>query len=84
MQETIHLSDLCEHTITKTFKLDPKYKVDHMMRQWVINNKLEYCNSLLNCTNEYFKPHGGCILSYYKENGDSVVRMMSTTPPAAA
>ena len=80
MQETIHLSDLWEHTITKIFKLDPKYKVDHMIRQWEIYNKLEDFNSLLNYTNEDFKPHGGGSLSYYKENGDSVVKKMSTTP----
>ena len=80
MQETIHQSDLWEHTITKIFKLDPKYKVDHMIRQWVIYNKLEDFNSLSNYTNEDFKPHGGGNLSYYKQNGDSVVKMMSTTP----
>ena len=51
-----------------------------MIRQWVIYNKLEDFNSLLNYTNEDFKPHGGGNLSYYKENGDSVVKMMSTTP----
>ena len=33
MQETIRLSDLWEHTITKIFKLDPKNKVDQMIRQ---------------------------------------------------
>ena len=80
MQETIHLSDIWEHTITKIFKLDPKYKVDHMIRQWVIYNKLEDPNSLLNYTDEDFKPHGGGNLSHYKENGDSVVELMSTTP----
>ena len=35
---------------------------------------------MLSYTDEDFKPHGGCNLSYYKENGDSVVKMMSTTP----
>ena len=80
MQETIHLSDLWEHTITKIFKLDPKYKVDQMIRQCVIYNRLEDFNSLLNYTDDDFKPYGGGNLSYYKENGDSVVKMMSTTP----
>ena len=80
MEETIRLSDLWEHTITKVFKLDPKYKVDQMIRQWVIYNKLEDFNSLLNYTDEDFKPYGGGNLSYYKENGDSVVKMMPTTP----
>ena len=65
MQETIHLSDLWEHTITKIFKLDPKYKVDHLIRQWVIYNKLEDFNSLLNYTDEDFKPYGAGNLSYY-------------------
>ena len=78
MQETIHLSDLWEHTITKIFRLDPKYKVDHVIRQWVIYNKLDDFNTLLNYTDEDFKPYGG--ESCYKENGDSVVKMMSTTP----
>ena len=80
MQETIHLSDLWEHTITKIFNLDPKYKVDQIIRQWVIYNKLEDFNSLLNYTDEDFKPHGAGNLSFYKENGDSVVKMMPTTP----
>ena len=79
MEETIHQSDLWEHTITKIFKLDPKYKVDQMMRQWVIYNKLEDFNSLLKYTDEDFKPYGAGNLSYYKENGDSVVKMMPTT-----
>ena len=64
----------------KIFKLDPKYKVDHTIRQWVIYNKLEDFNSLLNYTDEDFKPYGAGNLSYYKENGDSVAKMMSTTP----
>ena len=80
MQETIHLSYLWEHTITKIFKLDRKYSVDQMIRQWVISNKKEDFNSLLNYTDEDFKPYGGGDLSFYEENGDSVVKMMSTTP----
>ena len=51
-----------------------------MIRQWVIYNKFEDFISLLNYTDEDFKPHGCGNLSYYKENGDSVVKMMSTTP----
>ena len=80
MQETILLSDLWEHTITTIFKFDHKYKVGHMIRQWVIYNRLEDFISLLNYTDEAFKPHGGGNLSYYKDNGDSVIKMMSTTP----
>ena len=51
-----------------------------MIRQWVIYNKLEDFNSLLNYTDEEFKPNGGGNLSYYKENGDSVGKIMPTTP----
>ena len=80
MEETIHLSDLWQHTITKIFKLDPKYKVDQIIRQWVIYNKLEDLNSLLSYTDDDFKPYGCGNLSYYKENVDSVVKMMSSTP----
>ena len=59
MQETIHLSDLWERTITKIFKHDPESKLG---------------------TDEDFKPHSGGSLSYYEENGNSVVKMISCTP----
>ena len=80
MQETIHLSDLWEHTITKIFKHDPESELDIMLRQWVIYNKLEDFNSLLKYTDEDLIPHGVGNLSFCKENGDSVVKMMSPTP----
>ena len=51
-----------------------------MIRQWVIYNKLEDFNSSLNYTDDDFIPHGHIKLSYYKENCDSVVKMMSPTP----
>ena len=80
MQETVHLSDLWEHTITKIFKHDPESELDIMIRQWVIYNKLEDFNCLLNYTDEDLIPHGHGKLSFYKENGDSLVKMMSPTP----
>ena len=80
MQETIHLSDLWEHTITKIFKHDPESELGIMIRQWVIYNKLEDFNSVLNYTDEDLIPHGVGKLSYCKANGDSVVKMMSPTP----
>ena len=51
-----------------------------MIRQWVIHNKLEDFNSLLKYTDEDLIPHGHGNLSFYKDNGDSVVKMMSPTP----
>ena len=80
MQQTIHLSDLWEHTITKIFKHDPESELGIMIRQWVIYNKLEDFNSLLKHTDEVLIPHGVGKLSFYKENGDSVIKMMSPTP----
>ena len=67
MQETIHLSDLWEHTITKIFKHDSESELDIMIRQWVIYNKLEDFNSLLNYTDEDFIPHGHGSLSYTRK-----------------
>ena len=71
MQETIHL---WEHPIPKIFKHDPESKLGIKIRQWVIYNKLEDFNSLLNYTDEDFKPQGGGNLSYYKENVVSMVK----------
>ena len=79
MRDNVHLSNPWEHAITKIFKHDPESELGIMMRKWVIYNKLEDFNSLLNYTDDDFKPYGG-NLSYYKENGDSVVKMMSPTP----
>ena len=73
-------NNLWEHTITKLFKHDPESELDIMIKQWVIYNKLEDFNSLLNYTDEDLIPHGHGYLSFYKENGDSVVKMMSPTP----
>ena len=80
MQQTIHLSDLWEHTITKIFKHDTESELGIMIRQWVIYNKLEDFNSLLKYTDENLIPHGHGSLSFYKGNSDSVVKMMSPTP----
>ena len=79
-EETIHLSDLWEHTITKIFKHDPESELGIKIRQWEIYNKLEDFNSLLNYTDKDFTPHGGGNLSFCKENGDSVVKTVSPTP----
>ena len=80
MQQTIHLSDLWEHTITKIFKHDAESELGIMIRQWVIYNKLEDFNSLLKYTDEDLIPHGHGKLSFYKENDDYVVKLMSPTP----
>ena len=50
MTETSHLCDLWEHTIAKIFKHDPKSELGLMLKEWVIFNKLEVFNSILNHT----------------------------------
>ena len=68
MQEHIHLSDLWEHTITKIFKHDPESELGIKIRQWVIYNKLENFNSILNDPIDDFTPSGN--LCYMNEHGD--------------
>ena len=80
MQQTIHLSDLWEHTIKRIVKHNAESELGIMIRQWVIHNKLEDINSLLKYTDEDLIPHGVGKLSFYKENCDSVVKKRSPTP----
>ena len=49
-----------------------------MIREWVIYSKLENFISLLHYTDNDFTPSGN--LCYYKDYGDSVVKMLPTTP----
>ena len=58
MPETIHLSYLWEHTIDKIFKHDPKSELELMLKEWVVYNKLENFNSLLNYTIDDLTPPG--------------------------
>ena len=68
MPENIHLSDVWEHTIVKIFKHDPKSELGLMINEWVIFNKLENFNSLLNYTSDAFTPSGN--LCYFKDNDE--------------
>ena len=58
MTETHHLCDLWEHTIAEVFKHDPKSILGLMLKEWVIFNKLENFNSILNYTIDDFTPSG--------------------------
>ena len=66
MSETNHLCDLWEHNIVKIFKHDPKSELGLMLKQWVIFNKLQSLNSLLNYTIDDFTPSSN--LCYINEN----------------
>ena len=68
MSETKHLCDLWEHTIVKILKHDPKSQVTLMINEWVVFNKLENFNSLLNYIMDDFTPSGN--LCCHKEKGE--------------
>ena len=68
MTDTNHLCDLWEHTIAKGFKHDSKSQLGLMLKQWIIFNKLENFNSILNYTIDDFTPSGN--LSYMNQYGD--------------
>ena len=68
MTDTNHLCDLWEHTIVKIFKHDSKLKLGLMFKQWIIFNKLENFNSILNYPIDDFTPSGK--LCYMNEHGD--------------
>ena len=54
MTETNHLCDLRQDTIAKIFKHDAKSELGLMLREWIIFNKLENSNSILNYTIDDF------------------------------
>ena len=56
MSENIELSDLWEHTITKIFEHDPESELGIKIKQWVIFNKLDNFNSILNYPIDDFTP----------------------------
>ena len=68
MTESNHLCDLWEHTIVKVFKHDSKSELGLMFKQWIIFNKLENFNSILNYPIHDFTPSGN--LCYMNEHGD--------------
>ena len=68
MTDTNHLCDLWEHTIAKVFKHDSKSQLGLMLKQWIIFNKLENFNSILNYTIDDFSPSGH--LSYMNQHGE--------------
>ena len=68
MTDTNHLCHLWEHTIVKVFKHDPESELGIMFKQWIIFNKLENFNSILNYPIDDFTPSGN--LCYMNKHGD--------------
>ena len=68
MTESNHLYDLSEHSIVKVFKHDSKSEMGLMFKQWIIFNKLENFNSILNYPIDDFTSSGN--LCYMNEHGE--------------
>ena len=68
MTDTNHLCHLWEHTIVKIFKDDPESELGIMFKQWIIFNKLDNFNSILNYPIDDFTPSGN--LCYMNKHGD--------------
>ena len=68
MTDTNHLCHLWEHTIVQVFKHDPESELGIMFKQWIIFNKLETFNSILNYPIDDFTPSGN--LCYMNKHGD--------------
>ena len=74
MSENIELSYIWDHAISRILHHDLQSYMGNMIREWVVFNKLEDFNSMLNYTDHDFTPTGN--LCYANENGE----MLPTTP----
>ena len=70
MSETIELSYVCDHTITKILNYELKSEMGIKIREWVVFNKFEEFNSLLKYTDDDFKPTGN--LCFTNENSEKL------------
>ena len=70
MSETIELSHVWDHTITKILNYDLNSEMGIKIIEWVVFNKLEDFNSLLNYIDEDFTPT--CNLCYTNDNGEKL------------
>ena len=74
MAENIELSCVWDHTIIKILNHDIHSKTGDMIKEWVVFNKLEDVNSLLEYTDDDFTPTGK--LCYINENGEKLYRKL--------
>ena len=58
MSPITHINDIWEHVIIKILEHEPESELQMMIQKWVIFNRLEDFNSLLNYTVEDFTPSG--------------------------
>ena len=74
MAENIELSCVWDHTIIKILNHDIHSKMGNMIKEWVVFNKLEDFNSLLEYTDDDFTSTGK--LCYINENGEKLYRKL--------
>ena len=74
MSENIELSYVWDHTIIKILNHDIQSKIQNMMKQWVVFNKLEDFYSLLEYTDDDFTTTGK--ICYINENGEKLYRKL--------
>ena len=74
MSENIKLSCVWDHTISKILLHDLNSKKGNMIVEWVVFNKLEDFNSLLEYTDDDFTPTGK--FCYINENGEKLYRKL--------
>ena len=74
MSENIELSYVWDHTIIKILNHDIQSKIGNMIKEWVVFNKLEDFNSLLEYTDDDFRPTGK--FCYINENGEKLHRKL--------
>ena len=74
MSENIELSYVWDHTIIKILNHDIHSKIGNMIKEWVVFNKLEDFNSLLEYTDDDFTTTGK--LCYMNENGEKLYRKL--------
>ena len=74
MSENIELSYVWDHTIIKILNHDIHSKMGSMIKEWVVFNKLEDFNSLLEYTDDDFTSTGK--LCYINENGEKLYRKL--------
>ena len=74
MSENIELSYVWDRTIIKILNHDIHSKVGNMIKEWVVFNKLEDFNSLLEYTDDDFTTSGK--FCYMNENGEKLYRKL--------
>ena len=74
MTENIKLSCVWDHTIIKILNHDIQSNIGNMTKEWVVFNKLEDFNSLLEYTDDDFTSTGK--FCYINENGEKLHRKL--------